>query len=129
MATSLPQRVPENAPGDFYVERGVCLGCCLPHEEAPELLDDPRDGAPSCYFRRQPQNDVEVEHALRAISVSCAHALHYGGSDPKILARLEELSGPNARAARACAPGDAPPPPAPTPPRRPWWRRLFGGSR
>ena len=111
MATSLPQRVPENAPGDFYVERGVCLGCCLPYEEAPELLNDPDDpNVPfrECYFRRQPQNDVEVEHALRAIRVSCVDALHYGGSDPKILARLEELSGPNARAAWACAPGEVP---------------------
>src|SRR5687767_6753715 len=65
MATPLPQRVPENSPGDFYVERDVCLRCCLPHGEAPELLDDPEEGAPSCYFRRQPENEVEIEHALR----------------------------------------------------------------
>ena len=121
MATALLQRVPENSPGDFYVERDVCLRCCLPHEEAPELLDDPKDGSPSCYFRRQPENEIETEHALRAISVSCIQALHYGGSDPKILARLKELNGPNASAAWGCPVREAPP-------RRSWWRRLFGGA-
>src|SRR5215217_8003726 len=88
MDTSLPQRVPENAPGDFYVEPNACMQCCLPHDEAPELLNDPDVPFRECYFRRQPQNDVEVEHALRAVSVSCTNALQYAGDDPKILARL-----------------------------------------
>src|SRR5688572_19698132 len=125
MTTPLPQRVPENAPGDFYVERDVCTRCCVPHGEAPELLNDPNVPFRECYFRRQPETDAEVEHALRAISVSCVQALHYGGSDPKILARLQELNGPNARAAWGCSPRNATPL-TPPPPRRPWWRRLFG---
>jgi hypothetical protein len=115
MATPLPQRVPENAPGDFYVERDTCTRCCIPHGEAPELLDDPEEGARSCYFRRQPQNDEEVEHAIRAISVSCVRALRYGGTDPKILARIEEVDG-----RYACD--------HPLPRRRSWWRRLFGAA-
>ena len=57
MATQLPQRVPENAPGDFYVERDVCTRCCIPHGEAPELLNDPKVDFRECYFRRQPQQD------------------------------------------------------------------------
>ena len=33
------QRVPENVPGDFYVAKNLCLQCCLPHTEAPDLLN------------------------------------------------------------------------------------------
>jgi hypothetical protein len=121
MTTPLPQRVPENAPGDFYVERNTCTRCCLPHEQAPELLNDPSAPFRECYFRRQPRNAEELEHALRAISVSCVDALHYAGNDPKILARLAELNGPNARAAWGC-------PQREVRERRSWWRRLFGGA-
>ena len=120
MTTPLPQRVPENAPGDFYVERGLCTGCCLPHGEAPELLNDPNVEFRECYFRRQPQNDAEVEQAVRAMSVSCVEALRYAGNDPKIIARLAELRGPNARAAWGRAACERVT-------RIPWWRRLFGG--
>ena len=45
MTTPSPQRVPENVPGDFYVVRGACTRCCLPHSEAPELLNDPNVGS------------------------------------------------------------------------------------
>jgi hypothetical protein len=111
MRTPLPQPVPENAPGDFYVERDVCTRCCLPHGEAPELMNDPTVAFRECYFRRQPQNEEEVEHAITAIRVSCIEALRYGGNDPTIIARLREVGE-----AAAC---DAPLP------RLPWWKRLF----
>lgn len=116
-----PERVPENAPGDFFVERDRCMQCCVPHAEAPELLNDPTVPFRECYFRRQPASAMEIEHALRAVCVSCMDALHYAGDDPKILARLAELKGPNARAAWAL------PPTKPRPPRRSWWKRLFLG--
>jgi hypothetical protein len=120
MSASFPQRVPENAPGDFFVVRDVCMQCCVPHDEAPELLNDPDVPFRECYFRRQPQNDAEVEHAVRAVRVSCVDAHCYGGNDPKILARLEERTGPNARKAWACVHREGTP-------RRSWWRRLFSG--
>lgn len=119
MATSPAQRVPDNSPGDFYVERGVCLRCCLPHREAPELLNDPNVPFGECYFRRQPQNDAEVEQACQAVRVSCVGGPRYGGNDPKVLARLHELG-----ADRQC---DHFAEAEPARSKRFWWQRLFGG--
>lgn len=88
MPTPLPQRVPENAPGDFYVQADLCTQCCLPHGEAPELLNDPKQPFRECYFRRQPQTPAEVNRAINAISVSEMCALRYAGNDPAILDKL-----------------------------------------
>jgi hypothetical protein len=88
MPTPLPQRVPENAPGDFYVEANCCTSCCLVHGEAPELLNDPEQPFRECYFRRQPQTPEEIDRAIEAICLSEVGALRYGGSDPAILAKL-----------------------------------------
>jgi hypothetical protein len=124
MATSLPQRVPENSAGDFYVERDVCTRCCIPHGEATDLLNDPSAEFRECYFRRQPKNEAEVEQACRAVWVSCVGGPRYGGDDPTILARLRELG-----VAHQCdqLPGsDESVPPAMLSPKRSWWRWLFG---
>src|SRR3954447_26730554 len=88
MAIPLPQRVPQNAPGDFYVQAGLCTRCCLVHGEASELLNDPEQPFEECFFRRQPQTPEEIEQAISAICVSEMCALRYGGSDPAIIARL-----------------------------------------
>jgi hypothetical protein len=90
MSISLPQRVPENAPGDFYVQADLCTCCCIPHNDAPELLNAVTDGMETCYFRRQPQTPEEVEQAIMAISVSCVGGPRYGGSDQSIIRRLHE---------------------------------------
>lgn len=90
MNKPLPERVPENAPGDFYVEAGQCTRCCLVHAEAPDLLNDLRQAFEECFFRRQPQTPAEIEQAINAISVSEICALRYGGTDPAIIARLRE---------------------------------------
>ncbi len=88
------QRNPLNAPGSFYTEANVCLACCLPEAEAPELLgfeedlDNPKFG---CFFKRQPETREELEHAFMAMAVSCIDGLRYGGTDPVILHRLREL--------------------------------------
>lgn len=126
MASPLPQRVPENAPGDFYVERGICTRCCIPHGEAPDLLNDPNVEFRECYFRRQPQNEAEIEQACRAMWGSCVGGPRYGGNDPKILARLCELGVahqcdqlPESEQSSSSAPAS---------PQRSWWRRLFGGA-
>lgn len=90
MPVPLPQRVPENVPGDFYVETGYCTSCCLVHGEAPELLNDPEQPFRECYFRRQPQTQEEIDRAIDAICVSEMDALRYGGTDPAIIAKLRE---------------------------------------
>jgi|SRR5581483_342461 len=87
----LRKRVKQNAPGDFYVESDCCLSCCLPHSEAPELMNDANIPFTECYFRRQPRTPEEVEHAIQAISISELDCLRYGGHDPAIIRRLQKL--------------------------------------
>lgn len=83
----------KNSEGDFIVEDGVCMLCCLPEEEAPELMhsDDL-----SCYFKRQPKTDEEIGHAIEAIKVSCCEGVIYTGTDKKVIRRIlsEEYTGP-----------------------------------
>jgi len=90
VAVPLPQRVPENAPGDFYVEADLCTQCCIVHGEAPELMNDRELPFTECYFRRQPQNAAEVERAIAAMCVSEMDALRYGGSDEAIILALRD---------------------------------------
>src|SRR5438477_9671707 len=90
MSIPLPQRVPQNAPGDFYVQAGCCTKCCMVHGEAPNLLNDPSQPFEECYFRRQPQTPQEFEQAVAAICVSEVCALRYAGCDPQILRKLHE---------------------------------------
>jgi hypothetical protein len=141
MDVPLPQRVAENAPGDFYVEAGSCTRCCLVHGEAPDLLNDPQQPFQECYFRRQPQTPAEIDQAISAISVSEMSALRYGGSDPTIIEKLraakcgrqcdqtsegqaslrasaEAAAKWRARAAQAER--------LPLEKRASWWRRLMG---
>lgn len=91
--STTPPRFPLNAPGDFFVEDGMCIACAAPEHEAPELMAHTEHEADGyhCYFRRQPETPEEVEHAIRAVCVSCCEAVRYGGNDPKILGRLEKL--------------------------------------
>lgn len=91
MDTNEKSRVPENAPGDFYVERDMCLRCCNPHAVAPDLLNDPDEEFENCYFRRQPRTAAEVEQAVEALRVSCCGAMRYGGRDGSIISRLRGL--------------------------------------
>ena len=127
MPNSLPQRVPENAPGDFYVEAGCCMQCCIVHGEAPDLLNDLKQPFEHCFFRRQPQTPEEIEQAISAICVSCICALRYGGTDESIISTLHARD-----AASQC--DHTPegiawlsrPIPSPLPERVTWWQRLFG---
>lgn len=75
----------KNSTGDFIVEDGVCMLCCLPESEAPELMES--DDL-SCYFKRQPSNDVEINQAIEAVKVSCCEAVRYVDSDKKIVHRI-----------------------------------------
>lgn len=130
MAIPLPQRVPENARGDFYVEAGFCTRCCLPHGKAPELLNDAEQDFQECFFRRQPQTPEEVDRAISALCVSEVCALRYAGTDPEIIAKLRSRDRgylcdhtPEGQAWLDRTSIPAPPAVA----RVPWWRRLFGG--
>ncbi len=86
----IPKRDSLNAPGDFYVEDGVCMTCMAPHQEAPQCMgfDESRN---HCFIRKQPSTDEEVDRAIRAVFSSCIGAIRYGGNDSKILRRLGEM--------------------------------------
>lgn len=81
---------PDNAIGDFYVERDSCVSCEAPHAEAPDLMGLPGSSARDCgcYFRRQPSTPEEVERACDAVMVSCVEAVRYAGNDRNILSKL-----------------------------------------
>lgn len=76
-----------SAQGDFYNE-GDCLVCGAPHAEAPTLIDYAPDGR--CYFKKQPQNEAELDQAIGALWVSCISAIRYRGTDEALLKRLYE---------------------------------------
>jgi hypothetical protein len=84
---------PSNAPGDFYVEEGLCLACTAPEHEAPKLLGHCEDanGHYHCFFKKQPRTPEETSQAVRAVHFGCCGAVRYGGSDHKIIATLIEL--------------------------------------
>lgn len=88
MTKNANERVPENADGDFYVVRNACVRCCLPHDEAPDLMNDYKVDFDECYFRRQPVGEHEEDQAIKALSVSCIEALHYAGTNPRIIAAI-----------------------------------------
>jgi len=83
---------PETAPGGFYVQNEVCITCGAPEVEGKGLIEhSTKDGHGSCYFKKQPETDEEVENAINAVMVSCIGALRYGGTDENILRKMFEL--------------------------------------
>jgi hypothetical protein len=93
------ESVPANVPGDFCVENDTCLMCAAPEHEAPELMGW-EYGSGSCYFKRQPANETELDHAIRAVLSSCVEGLRYAGNDPAILRRLVDAGARNCCDAR-----------------------------
>jgi hypothetical protein len=83
-------RHPLNAPGDFYVEVGLCLVCAAPEHEAPSLMSHCTDSY-HCYFKKQPNTPDETLIAIRAVQVGCCGAVRYGGTDPNIISQLVAL--------------------------------------
>lgn len=81
-----PLRHPNNAPGPFFVEDGLCITCGIPELEAPDLIAGTDDG--HCYFRKQPVTPDEVRRAIAAVNISCCGAVQYGGDDPDILRQI-----------------------------------------
>ena len=83
------ERYPQNAAGDFYVEKEACMMCMMPEIEAPELMGFDKEGW-NCYFKKQPTTPEETSHAISAVASSEIQGLRYAGSDPDILRRLVE---------------------------------------
>ena len=62
----LQQRLPENVPGDFYVD-ATCIDCDTCSQLAPEMF---RDHGDQCSVYRQPQTEKEIQLAMMAL-VAC----------------------------------------------------------
>ena len=84
----LPERHPLNR-GDFYSMYSACTACGAPQAEAPELIAHGGD-YDTCFFRRQPATEAELDQAIQAMMVACTNALRYGGTDERVLKRLYE---------------------------------------
>ena len=63
---SLQQRLPENVPGDFYVD-STCIDCDTCSQLAPEIF---RDHGDQCSVYHQPETDEETRRAMMAL-VAC----------------------------------------------------------
>jgi ferredoxin len=92
---------PLNASGPFYVENDECIACGAPHAVAPDVMawtEDPNThpGRTHCYFKKQPQDEVELRQALDAIAASCCGAIRYAGSDKEVLRELRKNGNANA---------------------------------
>ncbi len=66
---SLSERLPENAPGDFYVDRS-CIDCDTCRRIAPEVFEE---GDGHSYVHAQPGSDTGRRRALMAL-VACPTA-------------------------------------------------------
>ncbi len=63
---NIEQRLPENVPGDFYVDSS-CIDCDTCSQLAPAIF---RDHGEQCSVYRQPETDAETRLALMAL-VAC----------------------------------------------------------
>ena len=63
---NLQQRLPENVPGDFFVD-ATCIDCDTCSQLAPSIF---RDHGDQCSVYHQPQTAAEVKQAMMAL-VSC----------------------------------------------------------
>ena len=63
---SLTERLPDNATGDFYVDR-TCIDCDACRRIAPSVFAEARDHS---FVARQPESDAERQRALMAL-VAC----------------------------------------------------------
>ena len=57
---SLQERLPENVPGDFYVD-STCIDCETCSELAPAIF---RDHGDQCSVHHQPENEDEIRRFL-----------------------------------------------------------------
>ena len=79
---------PKSAPGDFYVVKGECLACGVPHVVAPDLVGWTGEKIPHCVWKKQPQTAKELERAIAVLEAQEVGCHRYAGSDPSILDRV-----------------------------------------
>jgi hypothetical protein len=79
---------PKSVPGDFYVEKGQCLACGIPHVIAPDLIGWTNEKAQHCFWKKQPENPAEIEQAIAVLEAQEAGCHRYAGTDPSILNRI-----------------------------------------
>jgi ferredoxin len=72
-------KVPENVPGRFYVDR-TCIDCELCHTTAPENFIR-QDSAGYSYVFRQPRNPAEEAACLAALEECPVEAIGLDGGD------------------------------------------------
>ncbi len=63
---NLQQRLPENVPGDFFID-ATCIDCDTCSQIAPNVF---RDHGEQCSVHRQPQTEAETQLAMMAL-VAC----------------------------------------------------------
>jgi hypothetical protein len=81
---------PANVPGEFYVEDNCCTRCDVPARYAPELFGIQADGG-SCYVKRQPFTEEEVDQIIEVIQCAELDCIRYRGKDRLIQLRIAEL--------------------------------------
>jgi hypothetical protein len=82
------QAHPASAPGDFYVEDGMCLACGVPHLVAPSLIGWVEGPDSHCFWKKQPESVAELEQALAVFGAQDAGCHRYAGHDEAILRRV-----------------------------------------
>ena len=83
---------PMSAPGDFYVEKGQCLACGVPHVVAPDLVGWTGEKIPHCYWKKQPKSPAELERAIAVLEAQELECHRYAGTDPSILERMSPVN-------------------------------------
>jgi hypothetical protein len=79
---------PKSAPGDFYVEKGQCLACGVPHVVAPDLVGWTDEKVLHCFWKKQPETPAELERAIAVLEAQELECHRYAGTDPAILNRV-----------------------------------------
>ena len=79
---------PESAPGDFYVEKGMCLSYGVPHVVAPDLMGWTGNETGHCIWKKQPATPKELGQAIAVLETQELGCHRYAGDDPAILKRI-----------------------------------------
>jgi len=79
---------PKSARGDFYVVKGECLACGVPHVVAPDLMGWTGERVPHCCWKKQPETQAELEQAIAVFEAQDLECHRYAGTDPAILDRI-----------------------------------------
>ena len=79
---------PKSAPGDFYVVKGECMACGVPHVVAPDLVGWTDEELSHCFWKKQPETPAELQLAIAVLEAQEVECHRYAGTDPAILNRV-----------------------------------------